>query len=100
MLDIQVNFFDVLLLQTLITFLLYFAPTPGGSGLAEILSVAVMSIYVPRELAPSYILLWRLVVSYLTVGFGSMVFWRWLKGAEDRSETNGLVTDGGGAGRT
>ena len=100
MLDIQVNFFDVLLLQTLITFLLYFAPTPGGSGLAEILSVAVMSIYVPRELAPSYILLWRLVLTYLTVGFGSMVFWRWLKGAEDKSEADGLVTNGGGASST
>jgi uncharacterized protein (TIRG00374 family) len=86
MLDIQVNFFDVLLLQTLITFLLYFAPTPGGSGLAEILSVAVMSIYVPRELTPSYILLWRLILSYLTVAFGSMVFWRWLKIAEERKE--------------
>ena len=98
MLDIQVNFVDVLLLQTLITFLLYFAPTPGGSGLAEILSVAVMSIYVPRELAPSYILLWRLVLSYLTVGFGSVVFWQWLKGAEARNETRGLASEAGGAG--
>ena len=86
MLDIHVNFVDVLLLQTLITFLLYFAPTPGGSGLAEILSVAVMSIYVPRELIPSYILLWRTVLSYLTVGLGSVVFWRWLKGAEEQEE--------------
>jgi uncharacterized protein (TIRG00374 family) len=93
MLDIQVNFIDVLLLQTLITFLLYFAPTPGGSGLAEILSVAVMSIYVPRELTPSYILLWRLVLSYLTVGFGSVIFWRWLKGAEDRTEGDGLAVE-------
>ncbi len=96
MLDIQVNFIDVLLLQTLITFLLYFAPTPGGSGLAEILSVAVMSIYVPRELIPSYILLWRLVLSYLTVGFGSLIFWRWLKGAEERIETAALVSETGG----
>jgi uncharacterized protein (TIRG00374 family) len=96
MLDIQVNFFDVLLLQTLITFLLYFAPTPGGSGLAEILSVAVMSIYVPRELAPSYILLWRLVLSYLTVGFGSVVFWHWLKGAEDRTGGGELAAETSG----
>jgi uncharacterized protein (TIRG00374 family) len=88
MLDIQAPFLDVLLLQTLIVFLLYFAPTPGGSGLAEILSAAVMSIYVPRELTPSYILLWRLVVSYLTVGFGSYVFWRWLKGAEDGDDSS------------
>ena len=97
MLDIQVNFFDVLLLQTLITFLLYFAPTPGGSGLAEILSVAVMSVYVPRELAPSYILLWRLILSYLTVAFGSVVFWRWLKGAEEREELSVVEPPGGGS---
>jgi len=89
MLGIHANFADVLLLQTLITFLLYFAPTPGGSGLAELLSAAVMSIYVPRELTPSYILLWRIMVSYLTVGFGSVVFWRWLKQAEGR----GVVLD-------
>lgn len=89
MLDIHAPFVDVLLLQTLIVFLLYFAPTPGGSGLAELLSAAVMSIYVPRELTPSYILLWRLVISYLTVGVGSFVFWSWLKGAGNRA-TNSL----------
>ena len=87
-LDIQAHFVDVLLLQTLITFLLYFAPTPGGSGLAELLSAAVMSIYVPRVLTPSYILLWRVITCYLTVAFGSFVFWRWLKGAEERTDGN------------
>ena len=86
---IEAQFVDVLLLQTLIIFLLYFAPTPGGSGLAEVLSVAVMSIYVPRELIPSYILIWRILVSYLTVGFGSFVFWRWLKLAEDSGGDEG-----------
>jgi uncharacterized protein (TIRG00374 family) len=87
-LGIHAPFLDVLLLQTFITFVLYFAPTPGGSGLAEILSAAVMSIYLPRALTPSYILLWRLTVSYLTVGVGSVIFYRWLKGAEDR---NGML---------
>jgi uncharacterized protein (TIRG00374 family) len=82
MLGIDAAFVDVLLLQTLISFLLYFAPTPGGSGLAEILSAAVMSIYLPRALTPSYILLWRLTVSYLTVGAGSVIFWHWLKEAD------------------
>ncbi len=88
MLNIHAPFVDVLLLQTFIVFLLYFAPTPGGSGLAELLSAAVMSIYVPRELTPSYILLWRIVVSYLTVGVGSFVFWNWLKGAEDNKSNS------------
>ena len=86
MLGIHAPFVDVLLLQTFIVFLLYFAPTPGGSGIAELVSAAVMSIYVPRELTPSYILLWRITVSYLTVGFGSLVFWHWLRGAETRTD--------------
>lgn len=85
-LNIDAPFVDVVLLQTLIIFLLYFAPTPGGSGLAELLSAAVMSIYVPRELTPSYILLWRIYVGYLTVSVGSFVFWRWLRLAEGRTE--------------
>lgn len=83
-LGIHAPFVDVLLLQTLIVFLLYFAPTPGGSGLAEILSAAVMSIYVPREFTPTYVLLWRILVGYLTVAVGSVVFWRWLKLAAER----------------
>src|SRR5207249_3606714 len=65
-LGIPANFVDILLLQTFITFLLYFAPTPGASGLAELLSAAVMSIYVPRALVPSYTLLWRFINSYAT----------------------------------
>jgi uncharacterized protein (TIRG00374 family) len=85
-LNIPAPFVDVILLQTLIVFLLYFAPTPGGSGIAEILSAAVMSIYVPRELTPSYVLLWRVLISYLTVASGSYVFWRFLKGFEGRSD--------------
>lgn len=84
---IEANFVDVLLLQTLITFLLYFfAPTPGGSGIAELLSAAVMSIYVPRPLTALYTLLWRLVISYFTIIAGSIIFSAWvrrgLKGVE------------------
>src|SRR5256886_17651186 len=37
-LGIPADFTDILLLQTLISFLLYFAPTPAGSGLAELTS--------------------------------------------------------------
>jgi len=78
-LGIEANFVDILLLQTFITFLLYFAPTPGASGLAELLSAAVMSLYVPRPLVPSYTLIWRFINSYATVIVGSVLFWRWLR---------------------
>jgi uncharacterized protein (TIRG00374 family) len=93
-LHIEAQFADVLALQTLITFLLYFAPTPGGSGVAELMSAAVMSIYVPAELIPSYTILWRLVVSYLTMGVGSAVFWYMLR---RRLGAAGVSTDLGAA---
>jgi uncharacterized protein (TIRG00374 family) len=96
-LGIRAPFVDVLLLQTLIIFLLYFAPTPGGSGLAEVLSAAVMSIYVPRELTPSYVLLWRLFVGYLTLAVGSVVFWRWLKLWEEQAGEGSVSARPGGA---
>ncbi|MBI1967399.1 MAG: flippase-like domain-containing protein [Gemmatimonadetes bacterium] len=78
-LGIEANFYDILLLQTFISFLLYFAPTPGASGLAELISAAVMSIYVPRVLTPSYILIWRFINSYATVITGSALFWYWMR---------------------
>jgi glycosyltransferase 2 family protein len=89
---IEAHFVDVLLLQTLITFLLYFfAPTPGGSGIAELLSAAVMSIYVPRPLTALYTLIWRLIISYYTIIAGSFVFSAWvrrgLKGIEQETPT-------------
>jgi glycosyltransferase 2 family protein len=86
-LGIHTNFVDILLVQTLVMFLLYFAPTPGASGVGELLSAAVMSSYVPRELTPIYILIWRLTLSYFTLAFGFLVFSSWvrqgLRGVED-----------------
>jgi uncharacterized protein (TIRG00374 family) len=77
---VEANFVDVLLLQTLITFLLYFAPTPGASGIAELLSAAVMAAgYVPRTSLPLYTLLWRLTLSYYTLAFGFLVFSNWVR---------------------
>ncbi len=78
-LNIPANFVDILLLQTFITFLLYFAPTPGSAGLAEVLSATVMHIYVGPSRLPTYTLIWRFINSYATVGFGSLVFGRWLR---------------------
>lgn len=96
------HFVDVLLVQTLITFLLYFAPTPGGSGIAEILSSAVMSsVYIPRELAPLYTLIWRSILSYFTLIFGFFVFSRWvhtrLAGSDELSDDEVIPAPAAGA---
>jgi glycosyltransferase 2 family protein len=84
---IETNFVDILLVQTLVMFLLYFAPTPGASGIGEVLSAAVMSSYVPRELTPLYILVWRLTLTYFTIAAGFMVFHSWVRrGLKDGGE--------------
>lgn len=92
---IEAPFVDVLLLQTLISFLLYFfAPTPGGSGIAELLSAAVMSIYVPRPLTALYTMIWRLTTTYFTVGFGSLVFTSWVRrGLKSIEQEPGLAAE-------
>lgn len=100
-LGIPADFVEVLLIQTLITFILYFAPTPGGSGLAEGISTVVMSIYVPRPLIPSYTLVWRFINSYATVIVGSLIFWGWLRrgiiGMEEAVSTDARPGISGGA---
>jgi len=88
---IHAHFVDVLLVQTLITFLLYFAPTPGASGIAELLSTAVMSsVYLPREVGPLYTLIWRCILSYFTLAFGFVVFSRWVHG---RFKSQGAIDE-------
>ena len=99
---IEAHFVDVLLLQTMITFLLYFfAPTPGGSGVAEVLSAAVMSIYVPRELTPLYTMIWRLVLSWFTLAAGGAIFYSWvrrgLKALDPGGGTGGAAVEAGAA---
>jgi uncharacterized protein (TIRG00374 family) len=90
-LGIEANLVDVLLIQTTISFLLYFAPTPGGAGAAEALSAALMAAFVPRGLLPVYTLLWRCTMSYATVVAGSFIFYRLLHGRLDEADLGHVV---------
>jgi hypothetical protein len=94
-LGLHANFVDILLVQTLVMFLLYFAPTPGASGIGEVLSAAVMSSYVPRELTPIYILIWRLTLTYYTLGFGFLVFSNWVRSGLRAIDQNAVAEPAG-----
>jgi len=94
-LGLHANFVDILLVQTLVMFLLYFAPTPGASGIGEVLSAAVMSSYVPRELTPIYILVWRLTLTYFTLGFGFLVFSSWVRSGLRAIDQNAVAEPAG-----
>jgi glycosyltransferase 2 family protein len=52
-------------LQMALIFLVFFAPTPGGAGVAEAASLSIMDELVPVGLAPAYTLLWRFSTLYV-----------------------------------
>jgi uncharacterized protein (TIRG00374 family) len=67
---------NVLELQIALIFLIYFAPTPGSSGLAETASLSIMAPIVPIGFAPYFNLLWRFSTFYLAASVGLLFLLR------------------------
>ncbi len=59
------TFRQVIEAQVALIFLVFFAPTPGGAGVAEAASLRIMEDVVPIGFAPYYTLLWRSLTLYL-----------------------------------
>jgi hypothetical protein len=77
-LGIPAGLWEVVLLQMLIIFFLYFAPTPGASFLAEAGIAAVMTVIIPTHSIPIFAVLWRFFTTYFGVLLGSLVLLRML----------------------
>ncbi len=75
---IDAGFWNIVLLHVMIQFLIYFMPTPGGSGVAEIITPAVMSPFMPAALLVAYTVVWRFFLTYLTVAVGGSIVFRWI----------------------
>lgn len=67
------NYVHMIAIQTLILFVLFFAPTPGASGIAELSIAALMSSLMPNYLLPVFTLLHRFFLVYLPAAFGSYI---------------------------
>lgn len=72
-LGLDVSFMQVIYLQIIQFFILYFSPTPGASGIAEVSSVTLMSALVPTGYLPVFAVLWRFFVTYIGVTCGAWV---------------------------
>jgi uncharacterized protein (TIRG00374 family) len=70
------SLFSVIETQLSLIFLIYFAPTPGSSGLAEGASMLLMDGAMSAGLVPYYNLLWRCSTLYLPAIAG-LVFLSW-----------------------
>ena len=64
---------ECILAQATFLFLLYFVPTPGGSGAAEGGAALVFSLFVPWSVAGTLGVGWRLLTEYTGIILGSVV---------------------------
>ena len=72
---------DLLIIQVFINVLIYFFPTPGGSGGAEVGGAVLMSRLVPDQLLGPFTVLWRSATVYLSVIVGGILLMRYIKQA-------------------
>jgi len=91
---VEAPFWNVFMMHALLHFLLYFMPTPGGSGIGEILAPAFMSPFLPDQLLVAYTAVWRFFLTYLTVLVGGGVLFRWLQADHQRIIEAREVNDG------
>ena len=75
---VEAEFWDVVTLHILLQFLLYFMPTPSGSGVGEILAPALMSPFLVDRLLVAYTAVWRFFLNYLTILAGGTILVRWI----------------------
>jgi hypothetical protein len=75
-LGVSAGVWQVVEVQILILLTVYFFPTPGGAGAAELGAAVLMSSIVPVQALTAFVLLWRLIVMYLAVVLGAVVMVR------------------------
>jgi Flp pilus assembly protein TadD len=75
-LGVDESYTTVLAVQTLLHFVLYVAPTPGGGGLGELSTGAIMAPVLPTYLLPAFTVAFRLFLTYLPAAVGAFVMAR------------------------
>lgn len=70
------NFQEVVYIQILLVFLIYFCPTPGASFLAETSCATLMSLILATHLVSVFSILWRFFTTYFGVIMGGIVLMR------------------------
>ncbi len=81
---VNVHLLTVLSIQVIITFLIYFTPTPGGSGVAEGGFALIFSHFVSSAFVAPLTFYWRFLTMYLGMIIGFVVFYKevWRKDNE------------------
>ena len=78
-LGLETALVELMIIQMFLHILLYFFPTPGGSGGAEVGTAVVMQSLIPSALLPAYTLLWRTSIMYFSVLVGGIILIRYIR---------------------
>ena len=70
---LEVDMLEVIFLQWVLYLVLYFAPTPGASGYAEVSAAAVMGPLLPEAHLGAFVVLWRMFSLYIPMALGGML---------------------------
>jgi uncharacterized protein (TIRG00374 family) len=89
---IEASFVHVALLQMVIVLINYFFPSPGASGAAEFSSAALMTPVVSTGFITFYVILWRLLTTYVSVAVGGVVMLHEL-GKKERIEIENELSE-------
>ncbi len=71
-LNIKHDVSGVFFLQFILNFIVYFSPTPGGSGVDEFASYEMME-NLTENIVEIYTLIWRFFTYFLGVGIGGLI---------------------------
>ncbi|HSW29454.1 MAG TPA: flippase-like domain-containing protein [Longimicrobiales bacterium] len=85
-LGVDGDYVTTLAVQALLHFILFVAPSPGGSGIAEIGTGALMAILMPAHLLAPFTLAYRFLLIYLPAAAGAVVLLRELAPASAATE--------------
>jgi uncharacterized protein (TIRG00374 family) len=85
--NVSVDNFLIYSRQVVMGILILFSPTPGGSGLAEFMFNDFLGEFIPKGLAASLGLMWRLVSYYPYLFIGAIILPRWIRKHFKKPET-------------
>ena len=74
-LNSSISIIQIISIQTVLTFVTYFAPTPGATGVAEGGFTLMFSNFVEKNDIVSLTFLWRFFTMYLGMLVGLIIFY-------------------------
>jgi glycosyltransferase 2 family protein len=76
---VNVGHFLLYARQVVMGLIMLGSPTPGGSGIAELIFSIFLGEFIPAGLSPSLALLWRLISYYPYLFIGAIILPRWIR---------------------